>query len=580
MKITPKYFQWFFCLAIFFVFPELNAQYAVIDVSGFSDESITSRAFIVHETLPVYIDAVGAMRKVKNWKNWNPMIAYAWMIEAPSGELVWAMNENNVTRLPASFNVSHHSSLSLKPGKYEVYYSTLSQRIIRLSRTSGQWREIIRSFERLFTDEDFFGFDDQHAEWRLRMLIRAEDRNKIEIVPRHEPDTLAFIRLTGARDRDYLEKGFTLSKAMPVFVYCLGEGMDNKMYDYGWIINDRTAERVWDMKYSDTRHAGGADKNRLFADWISLPAGNYIAVYMTDDSHSSEEWNMQPPYDPNRWGLEIRASSINALTNIRDYRREKKKEIITITPIRSGEYRSERFTVSRKINVLIYAIGEGKKGRMYDYGWITDEKTGARIWEMTFDKTRYAGGAEKNRMIEEILTLQPGLYQVYYVTDNSHAFGDWNDQPPYHENRWGLTMSLIQNDEEPFIRRIAESEDHSVLIKIHRVRDNEYISKSFILSDKTSLRIQCLGEGKKGKMFDYGWIRNTKTGQVVWEMTFSASAHAGGSKKNRLFDGLITLEAGEYEVIYISDDSHHYNEWNDDPPYQPDLWGITIRKVE
>jgi hypothetical protein len=43
-----------------------------------------------------------------------------------------------------------------------------------------------------------------------------------------------------------------------------------------------------------------------------------------------------------------------------------------------------------------------------------------------------------------------------------------------------------------------------------------------------------------------------------------------------LFDGDITLEPGDYEVYFETDDSHSFNDWNAAKPRNPGMWGITI----
>jgi hypothetical protein len=47
-----------------------------------------------------------------------------------------------------------------------------------------------------------------------------------------------------------------------------------------------------------------------------------------------------------------------------------------------------------------------------------------------------------------------------------------------------------------------------------------------------------------------------------------------------MYEGTVYLDAGTYQVVYISDGSHSFDDWNDDPPYQPDKWGITIKVMK
>ena len=37
------------------------------------------------------------------------------------------------------------------------------------------------------------------------------------------------------------------------------------------------------------------------------------------------------------------------------------------------------------------------------------------------------------------------------------------------------------------------------------------------------------------------------------------------------------LPAGEYVVHYVTDDSHCFGQWNQEAPFEPERWGITIR---
>ena len=51
------------------------------------------------------------------------------------------------------------------------------------------------------------------------------------------------------------------------------------------------------------------------------------------------------------------------------------------------------------------------------------------------------------------------------------------------------------------------------------------------------------------------------------------------SDKNRVFDGVITLPAGNYVLRYRSDGTHSYNDWNTDPPDDPESWGIAVFRL-
>ncbi len=99
-----------------------------------------------------------------------------------------------------------------------------------------------------------------------------------------------------------------MKKPMNLQIYAIGEGRDGEMFDYGWIVEAKTRKKVWEMRYRDTEHAGGSQKNRMFDDVVQLDKGSYLAYFVTDDSHSPYTWNSPPPYDPARWGMTIRVA--------------------------------------------------------------------------------------------------------------------------------------------------------------------------------------------------------------------------------------------------------------------------------
>ncbi|PTR01148.1 carbohydrate binding protein with CBM9 domain [Mucilaginibacter yixingensis] len=66
---------------------------------------------------------------------------------------------------------------------------------------------------------------------------------------------------------------------------------------------------------------------------------------------------------------------------------------------------------------------------MHDLGWIEDDK-GKTVWTMNILYTRHAGGANKNRQIDTVISLKPGHYHLKYLTDESHSWNNWDDQPP------------------------------------------------------------------------------------------------------------------------------------------------------
>ncbi len=118
-----------------------------------------------------------------------------------------------------------------------------------------------------------------------------------------------------------------------------------------------------------------------------------------------------------------------------------------------------------------------------------------------------------------------------------------------------------------------------MLARIARVGDDKKLRKSFKLDKDGSVRVYAVGEGRGGHMYDFAWIEDRRTGRVVWEMSYLLTEHAGGSKKNGLFDGSVFLKSGEYEAVFETDDSHSFQRWNAAAPHDPRDWGVTVYKA-
>jgi hypothetical protein len=98
---------------------------------------------------------------------------------------------------------------------------------------------------------------------------------------------------------------FRLDRPTKVRIYAIGEGQNNEMYDYGYIEDATTGRVIWEMTYSMTFHAGGGRKNRMVNTTLLLDKGEYRLHFVSDDSHSFNHWNTDPPEDPTMWGITV-----------------------------------------------------------------------------------------------------------------------------------------------------------------------------------------------------------------------------------------------------------------------------------
>jgi hypothetical protein len=98
------------------------------------------------------------------------------------------------------------------------------------------------------------------------------------------------------------------------------------------------------------------------------------------------------------------------------------------------------FQLDQETTLRVYAVGEGD-GELVDYGWIEEAGSGRVVWEMTYRTAEPAGGARKNRVFDGMIRLPAGAYVLRYRSDGSHAYSNWNADPPDDPESWGITVS-------------------------------------------------------------------------------------------------------------------------------------------
>lgn len=578
---------------LFALFVLIGQSYAqenvLVEITKLAPRTLKVQAFVLEHAQEVRIQATGL-----NTSRRQPFTANAWILHTATREVLWEMKEANTQRRDRALR-DFEGTITLPAGVYEVYYSSFSY--YDGFRVNDLGNALSYLYDRLFERRDYRRSED---DWQdgdgeayrreyeaLGITVKGDGRklDEKELQERLEAAKAeAVLSLSALWDDEYKRQGFILDQPAALHIYALGEARHDGDFDYGWIINTKTREKVWKLTYDDSKPAGGAEKNRMYQGTITLPAGSYAAIFVTDDSHSNRQWNSPPPYDPEFWGLTIRLDEGAERQRVRlvEYEDLPSKNIfLELTRARDDEYLSKGFTLKQPLEVRIYALGEGRDNSMFDYGWIMNAKTRKKVWTMDYRDTEHAGGADKNRLIDEVVRLDKGEYLVHYVTDGSHSYRDWNSSAPFDQERWGITLLGAGEDfNANLVGEYQPEADGSVLAQILNVRDDQHKQTSFRMDNNSEVRVYALGEGSHGNMHDYGWIVDTRSGRTVWEMSYRMTEHAGGAQKNRVFDDMIYLKAGEYELHYRADGSHSPRDWTDDPPHDPTHWGITVYRPE
>lgn len=374
---------------------------------------------------------------------------------------------------------------------------------------------------------------------------------------------------------------------------------------YGWIIDSETREVVWhwldedeakeQYRNRDRNRQGIYDRNVE----VALKKGNY-ELYYSGGAVNTGNWNgsgvsvnnfgdlMDVIFDSRRRDryrerylddlyISVTSPSLKAMDLNRLINAKLEGAVVTFNQVRDNDDLEKGFTLTAETSLRLYAVGEGEKRENYDHAWIYNAANRERVFEMSFRNTEFAGGADKNMKTMETITLPAGSYVLSYVSDDSHSYGDWNALPPDDPEFWGVTLWPASAADEANITDFVQPKTATPLVDLTKIRDDEFVSEGIRLSTDLELRVLCLGEeGNSDRMVDYGWIVNANTREKVWEMDSWEAEHAGGANKNRKQEETIKLEAGEYIVYYVSDDSHAYRSWNSAQPYEDDLWGISL----
>ncbi|UCE19541.1 MAG: hypothetical protein JSV84_04135 [Gemmatimonadota bacterium] len=548
-----------------------NTSGIIVDIRNIGHRNWEMASFSLDKKLDLHIEARGTEPQRDDF-----VYSYAWILDARSRDVVWEMNLDKTSRKRRLKKFTYERMITLSEGDYEVYYATSTFFMDMNIEGLGDLFESI-----------IHGLQDKRYTADRGITIKAKDSRDMKYVHEYDPhkrDKNVILQMTCVGDDEFHKEGFTLKKPAAVRIYALGEGSlnDREMSDYGWIMNTKTRERIWEMTTRNTDHAGGADKNLLYNDRFTLPAGSYMVSYVTDGSHSYERWNARPPYDPNHWGITLWSEDSSFIQQdvVPHVATQEKEPVIKMVRMQDDEFRSQGFSLLKPADLHIYALGEYASDTFYDYGIILDAHTREKVWSMTFYNTKHAGGGKKNRIHDDIVRFPAGDYIVYYITDESHSLHEWNAGPPYDPEAWGITIWVAEDNFEPnSIQKYTVREDPNVLTNLTGLGDQEQGVERFSLDQSTRVRIYAVGEGDRYDMYDYGWNEDER-GRMVWEMTYRNTGHAGGAQKNRLFNDVIVLGEGEYTVHFVTDGSHSFKKWNSTPPYDPFHWGILVMKEE
>jgi hypothetical protein len=430
--------------------PTYGQDEVEITVGDVYPPEMSIKAFTLKSDSKVKID--GALGLYYYFYYEQEIVFYGWIVNANTRKTVWHMMTQK-HEFEKGLN-QYNQTISLPKGDYEIYYTAQDNYTGRMTERPG-------FFGRLY----YFLFGTRRKDALLEGLdidpLKLTISGSRQDVKEIDADELlervakkAVISINRTLNNSRVKRFFRLSAETPFRVYFIGEGDRRNTYDYAWIQDFRNFKTLFFINPRRTKKAGGGRKNVIVDTTITFPAGDYVVNYNSDDSHSYEAWNTLPPDDPRFWGITLWPVSPEGFKNAVLLTDDKLPEpLLAITEVRNNKRLVRTIKVEKPMDIKVLCIGEGDPGRkiMYDHGWIM--KTGAKenLWEMNGRGTNYAGGAVKNRLLCEILHLGKGTYTVGYITDDSHAFANWNSPPPYNPERWGITLWITDERDRKFI---------------------------------------------------------------------------------------------------------------------------------
>jgi hypothetical protein len=561
--------------------PVAAAQDTLAQIERIDVGEVMMEGFVLETGGTVSIDAVGFRGRGSRD---DFRFSNAWIVNAETRKVVWLLEDADKDKL-SKYLFEYSDETKLPKGRYEVYYSTYPSFWSEGGIDVDDFGDFVSNVL-----ENAFGKNVDYDDYKelvkeFYVVVKGDGRSLSKQQARDFQQTLgknAIVSMTALGNGHYETVGLTLDEAVDLQIYAIGEVRKGGSFDYCWITNTKTHEKVWRFDYKNSVHAGGAKKNRMFKGVVDFPARSYAMYCVTDNSHAFGKWNSPPPHDPYFWGVTVQTADPEKARHIHVVPYEHLTDgnpIVELTGLGDDALESQGITLKTKMQLRVYALGEGGESEMHDYSWIADAHTRERVWEMRPALTEHAGGASKNRVFDGIITLEAGDYVVYAVTDGSHSYKHWNTSAPHDAERWGITI-LVDDSDRDNVVVYSEDEDKSILAKITGVGNDKHMAEDFEISDDSRVRVYAIGEGGRGEMHDYAWIENRDTERVVWEMTYRMTDHAGGAKKNRIFNDTMMLEAGNYTLHYQSDGSHSFGDWNSSAPDDPVNWGVTVTLVK
>lgn len=375
-----------------------------------------------------------------------------------------------------------------------------------------------------------------------------------------------------------------------------GGEADTALAAHGWLVHRETGEVAWQM-----RPARRPDRGTfvLMRDTIRLAPGTYDAYFAGLGVPEARTVRRGTTFrervsdalrgggkgwvgDADRWRLLVQLApgeDRESAEEISDDIPEPDHLVWGSGPARSDELYEVALRATAPVQIRLDALFEAVGDTPADSAYLVSVD-GDTLWTARPEASRHAGGSPRNRRQTDTLSLEPGRYRAVYRADDSHAYRDWESNPPWEPWRWGLRIAPADS-----ASRAGAIAPEDPLRDLPRLVDLSCVSEEdarreipFETASSLEVTIVAVGEYTNGDWYDYAEI--VRDGSTVWDMRDAPRKPAGGGRKNVRTDETITLDPGRYTLRYVTDGSHQCGDYNTDDPDIPDLWGVVLLSAD
>ncbi len=276
----------------------------LIDQLGLGDSEMRQSRLTIEDSLDVIVFALGEMSSPSDRYDWG------WIENEETGETVWQMEYEETSQGGGNRqNRSAKAILTLAPGTYLVGFKTDGSHSFAAGFNKSSPDNAERWGMAVFPLDPADGTKDGISVEQLDMELPTESTDDEAVAMGSRLDDIErdrfFVQRIELGNEMDVRESFEVLDTVKVIVAALGELSESSQYDYGWLDDLGSGERLWEMTYETTQPAGGDTNFRSAWIELTLAPGMYRAGFTTDGSISFGNFSSEIPDNPQDWGIAV-----------------------------------------------------------------------------------------------------------------------------------------------------------------------------------------------------------------------------------------------------------------------------------